>query len=200
MELSLPKATNTNNPSTEERDQLHRSSKKPKRKITHLIFDKNPSTDDGTNAMEIENDQPPMGQTVIRSPLAVQSNAATAPLSFRDLVRGSTSIQNDSQMDPIEEDDDVSDDDPAPYDILNDERCPAILLSKEEKRRMRRPWRNTLIVKMFDGNVGYMGLMRKLKKKWNLRGELSLTDIGHKFFIARLTNEADYNFVLIQGP
>lgn len=65
---------------------------------------------------------------------------------------------------------------------------------------MRRPWKNSLIIKMFDGKLGYMGLMRRLKKKWNLRGEISLTDIGCRYFIARFTNEAHYNFVLTQGP
>lgn len=65
---------------------------------------------------------------------------------------------------------------------------------------MRQPWRNSLIIKMFDGNLGYMGLMRRLKKKWSIKGELSLTDIGCKYFIARFTNKADYNYVLTQGP
>lgn len=65
---------------------------------------------------------------------------------------------------------------------------------------MRQPWRNSLIIKMFSGNVGYMGLMRKLKKKWNLKGELALADIGCKFFVARFTNVGDYNYVLTQGP
>lgn len=57
-----------------------------------------------------------------------------------------------------------------------------------------------MIIKMFAGNVGYMGLMRKLKKKWNLKGELALTNIGHKFFITRFTNQSDYTYVLTQDP
>lgn len=62
------------------------------------------------------------------------------------------------------------------------------------------PWKNSLIIKMFDGNLGYMGLMCRLKKKWNIRGEMALTDIGHKYFIARFTNTVDYNYVVTQGP
>lgn len=53
---------------------------------------------------------------------------------------------------------------------------------------------------MFDGRLGYMGLMRKLKKKWSIRGELSLTEIGCKYFITCFTNETDYSFVLTPGP
>lgn len=59
---------------------------------------------------------------------------------------------------------------------------------------------NTLIIKMFDGKLGYMGLMKRLKKVWQLKGELTLTDIGCKFFIVRFTSLDDYNFVLTQGP
>lgn len=117
------------------------------------------------------------------------------------MLRGPSSPTLEIQpFDVDEEDDDVSDDDIAPEDITFDDRCPIILLSKEEKKRMRKPWRNSLIIKMFDGNLGYMGLMRRLKKKWNLKGELALTDIGCKYFIARFTNSADYNYVLTQGP
>ncbi|XP_021838157.2 uncharacterized protein [Spinacia oleracea] len=45
-----------------------------------------------------------------------------------------------------------------------------------------------------------MGLMRRLKKKWSIKGELSLTDIGCRYFVARFTNSSNYNFVLSQGP
>lgn len=185
--------TNIDLTSNEEQDQLSRSTKKSKRKITHLIFNQQSSNDEIMTETELVEE----GDPVMQEP----GVASTHKPSFRDMVRHATQNQNSSILSQnVEDEDDVSDDDTAPEDILNDERCPAILLSKEEKKRMRKPWRNTLIIKMFDGNVGYMGLMRKLEKKWNLRGELALTDIGHKFFVARFSNEADYNFVLTQGP
>lgn len=53
---------------------------------------------------------------------------------------------------------------------------------------------------MFHGKIGYMGLMRKLKKKWSLKGDVTLTDIGFKFYIARFTIVEDYQHVLTQGP
>lgn len=52
---------------------------------------------------------------------------------------------------------------------------------------------------MFHGKVGYMGLMRKFKRKWSHKGDLTLTNIGFKFYIARFTN-ADYQHFLTQGP
>ncbi|XP_021849487.1 uncharacterized protein [Spinacia oleracea] len=100
----------------------------------------------------------------------------------------------------IEDETDLSDDDEAPEDLTDDPRCPIILLSKEEKEKIRRPWKQALIIKMFDSKIGYMSLMKRLKKKWELKGGLILTDIGYEYFIARFSNVEDYNYVLTQGP
>lgn len=40
-----------------------------------------------------------------------------------------------------EEEDDVSDDDAEPEELEDIDRCPIILLSREEKRRMRKSWK-----------------------------------------------------------
>ncbi|XP_048502879.1 uncharacterized protein LOC125498670 [Beta vulgaris subsp. vulgaris] len=107
-------------------------------------------------------------------------------------------IANPSQM--VTEEEDLSDDDEFPEDLEDDPQCPIILLSKEEKRKLRQPWRNALIIKMFDSKIGYMSLIKRLKRKWELKGGLTLTDIGHDFFIARFFCLDDYNFVPTQGP
>ena len=97
----------------------------------------------------------------------------------------------------LPEDEDVSDDGLPPEESEGSEHCPIILLSKEEKIQMRRRlWRHSLIIKMFNGKVAYMGLMRKLKKKWSLKGDMVLIDIGCKFYIARFTSADDYHHVL----
>ncbi|KAL2945369.1 hypothetical protein RDABS01_006127 [Bienertia sinuspersici] len=65
---------------------------------------------------------------------------------------------------------------------------------------MRQPWKHSLIIKMFDKTVGYMTLMRRLSRKWRLKGDFSLTDIGYAYYVARFTNAEDYNHVLTGGP
>ncbi|XP_021744863.1 uncharacterized protein LOC110710829 [Chenopodium quinoa] len=136
-------------------------------------------------------------------------------LSFREILRGesdklrresdkslanSLNVMNiEDEIDEVSDDeeiDEVSDDE----EILNDDRCPVIRLSKEEKTMLRQPWKTSLIIKLFSGRIGYMGLMRRLKKKWNIKGELALTDIGCNYYIARFSNKDDYNYVLTQGP
>ncbi|XP_021731247.1 uncharacterized protein LOC110698146 [Chenopodium quinoa] len=123
--------------------------------------------------------------------------------SFRDMLKGLSNKESNSQTIVSLEDDDedeISDVEDISEDILNDDRCPLIQLSKEEKKMLRKPWKDSLIIKMFSGRLGYMGLMRRLKKKWNIKGELALTDIGCDFYISRFTNSAYYNYVLTQGP
>ncbi|KAL2929234.1 Fructokinase-2 [Bienertia sinuspersici] len=93
-----------------------------------------------------------------------------------------------------------SDDDSPPNDVEEDLKCPIILLTKEEKRRLRMPWKSSLIIKMFDKNIGYMTLMRRLSKKWQLKGELTLTDLGCSYYIARFSKKEDYQHVLTDGP
>lgn len=58
----------------------------------------------------------------------------------------------------------------------------------------------SLIIKLLDGKLGYMGLMRRLNIKWSIKGELALTDIGCQYYIDRFTNEADYQYVQTQVP
>lgn len=53
---------------------------------------------------------------------------------------------------------------------------------------------------MFDKNIGYMTLMRRLKKKWQLKGDFTLTDVGCHYYIARFANMEDYQHVLTDGP
>lgn len=69
--------------------------------------------------------------------------------------------------------------------------------------------KDSLIINLFDGNLENMGLMRRLKKKRNIKAELLLTYFGCKYFIARslmlritimVTNVAYYNYVLTQEP
>lgn len=42
--------------------------------------------------------------------------------------------------------------------------------------------------------------MRRLKVKWNLKGDISLTDVGCDYYVVRFSNMEDYTFVMTQGP
>lgn len=96
--------------------------------------------------------------------------------------------------------DDYTDDEQENMLEIEDPHCPVIQLSKEEKARLRKPWLNTLIIKLFDRRMRYEDLIRNLRYKWSLKGDISLTDVGCAYYVVRFTNQEDYNFVLSGGP
>ncbi|XP_074293356.1 uncharacterized protein LOC141620361 [Silene latifolia] len=53
---------------------------------------------------------------------------------------------------------------------------------------------------MFDKNIGYLSLMRKLEAKWSIKGKLTLTDLTGSYYVARFSSKQDYEFVVTQGP
>lgn len=83
----------------------------------------------------MRNTQPSIDDLENADPRGLKTH--NSALSFRDMVRGDNPTSPFTPFfDQQENDDDVSDDDIAPDEFLNDERCPAILLSKEEKKQM----------------------------------------------------------------
>jgi hypothetical protein len=82
----------------------------------------------------------------------------------------------------------------------DEEDCPVIKLSAEEKKRIRSPWRQTLIVKVMGRRVGYMYLIKRLKTLWKIQTDLELVDLGNDFFLAKFANEVDKEYALYNGP
>ncbi|KAL2944456.1 hypothetical protein RDABS01_032803 [Bienertia sinuspersici] len=188
------KETKKTSLSAEENDQIDRSKKKAKTNITSYIFNQENDTTIEEAAPEQRNGNTPRDDAIPTS-------------SFKDMLQGSTSQAHPLQstsvnplFDTTTDDGEVSDDDLPPEDLDEDSKCPVILLTKEEKMRLRRPWKSSLIVKMFDKHMGYMTLMRRLTKKWQLKGAFSFIDIGCSYYIARFNNMDDYNHVLLDGP
>ncbi|GKV02365.1 hypothetical protein SLEP1_g14812 [Rubroshorea leprosula] len=76
----------------------------------------------------------------------------------------------------LEEDSDV-DDDP-------ESEVPIILLSKAEKRRIREPWANSLIIKAYAPKpVGYNFLYPHIKAQWKPLGKWDFIELGNDFFL-----------------
>jgi hypothetical protein len=77
-------------------------------------------------------------------------------LSYKDSLMGDSHIDQRMTCDNeyyeyVSDDDDGEDD------------CPLIQLSVEGKRRIREPWRQTLIVKLMGRRTGYSFFMKKLQ-------------------------------------
>jgi len=75
--------------------------------------------------------------------------------------------QSNPAWEPEDEGWDTEDDEPEPDE---DSRCPKICLIKQEKANLIKPWRKSMIVKLFEEGVSFIQLKRELITKWTLKG------------------------------
>lgn len=81
-----------------------------------------------------------------------------------------------------------------------DPECPRIVITKEEKARIRRPWRRTLIIKLLGKTIGYNLLLRRLEAMWKLESPMELIDLDQDYFLARFEAQRDYDYARFEGP
>ncbi|XP_010666674.1 uncharacterized protein LOC104883810 [Beta vulgaris subsp. vulgaris] len=166
--------------SSEENDLLQRSNKKFKR---------------------LECDSPTEGNDVSMVPDTMDTTLnLNKTISYSQAARGFGGSRNPLFEGEVPDSEIISEDEQESDDDSGDLACPTIRLTREEKRRIRVPWKNSLIIKLFDKKLGYDVLMRRLKAKWTLKGEIALIDVGHAYYVVRFSNLEDYDFVLTQGP
>jgi len=112
------------------------------------------SGSDGVDAMELSSPR------VLDTERTGPSPPGIAPISYRDtLQRNNPNLtcktrdnpiwMEDKHEDTLDNDEPVEDDDPL---------YPTILLTGAEKKALREPWRNALIIRMFDKGIGYLQL------------------------------------------
>ena len=69
-------------------------------------------------------------------------------------------------------------------------------LSREFKQKICKPWVRAFILKVFGRSVGLNFIQAKLLALWKPIGRLDCVDLGHGFFLTRLSLGEDYENVL----
>ncbi|XP_019172110.1 PREDICTED: uncharacterized protein LOC109167542 [Ipomoea nil] len=77
---------------------------------------------------------------------------------------------------------------------------PVIPISEEEKERIRRPWRRSLIIRILGRKVGYSYLLQRLQKMWKPEACFDLITLDHEYYIVRFESQRDYDFAKFEGP
>ena len=73
--------------------------------------------------------------------------------------------------------------------------CPTIKLSKREKFRIRRPWKQSLIVlKLLGRTIEYNLLLRKIKEMWRPKAAVDLVAIDNDYFFVKFSSMEDNDF------
>ena len=76
----------------------------------------------------------------------------------------------------------------------------AVKFSREFKQRICKPWACAFIVKVYGQSVGLNFIQARLLAPWKPVGRLDCVDLGHGFFLTRLSLGEDYENVLRKGP
>ncbi|KAJ1426110.1 hypothetical protein SESBI_10495 [Sesbania bispinosa] len=79
-------------------------------------------------------------------------------------------------------------------------RCPVVKISKEERKRVCRPWKHWVIVKLLGKKVGLKFMLLRLEKLWCPLGEMEVIDLENDYFLIRFPNFNDFNHVFEGGP
>lgn len=121
-----------------------------------------------------------MGEEIV-----ISSNEGSSDDSEDDRANGEAVDMDDGPR-YVEEDD--------PVKGLN------VIPSKKEEKRLRRPWKKTLIIKLLGKKIGFGFLKKKIDAIWANAGTVQLIDLGNEFFLARLSTLEDFEFALTGGP
>lgn len=175
-----------------EEDDLLQHSVRRKRKDGEMGVSLNEICDDPDSSPDhpmIETENNPVNLGFVNGP------------SFKDVVtnRNGPGLQGASGSDMAPEDDEfhfVSDGE----EDDEDDRCPVIRLSSVDKRRLCRPWKNSLIVKLFGRSIGYTYLCRRLKELWKPSAPMDVIALDNNFFLVRFANSGDLDFARSEGP
>ncbi|XP_015380884.1 uncharacterized protein LOC107174472 [Citrus sinensis] len=117
-------------------------------------------------------------------------------LSFKDKLMED---QNDGEEELLGREEELEFD---PEDVVISERgsIPSISFSEKIQAQLRKPWRNTVVVKLLGRTLGYRALCNKLNEVWKTTQGFSVIDLENDFFLVKFKTEGDAHYALTQGP
>jgi hypothetical protein len=131
-------------------------------------------------------------------------NAGSAEGSYRDMVMGR---KHGTDLDDGRIDEDESSEEEADEERLKvvtgqvgNYDCPEVILSKLEEKRIYRPWRRGVIVKLLGRRIGFKALETRLKQMWVRKGVISIIDLSNDYYLVAFSHEDDQYAALMDGP
>ncbi|GAV91091.1 DUF4283 domain-containing protein [Cephalotus follicularis] len=77
---------------------------------------------------------------------------------------------------------------------------PEVLITRQQKKELRGPWRKTLIVKLQGKTIGQDLLTGLMKKVWRTMGDFEVLELGNGFSLVKFESLEDCSNVLTGGP
>ncbi|KAL7213410.1 hypothetical protein ACSBR2_016017 [Camellia fascicularis] len=192
--MSEPVSSHSASPTKtqEEEDHLVRSTKKIKSK-------------DHLETMDIaENPGIPPMLAPVPGPAEILTEGQKAK-SFKEALAAPRPVDFyfDDSMDSISADE-VEDEEDAPIheETLHpaQQGIPQVHLPKKLLDQIRRPWANTLIVKLLGKTIEYKMLCTRVKNLWGLQEDFNVIDLGNNYFLFKFSSLEDCAHVYSGGP
>lgn len=116
--------------------------------------------------------------------------------SYRNILAGLKATEAEEKRDL----DMMSDDEKDDLEIVETVDCPLIKVSKDDKVRIRKQFKQSLIIKVLGRKVGYTYLLRRLNTIWHPKSKMELTSMANDYFLVKFNSMTDYEFAKYGGP
>jgi hypothetical protein len=83
---------------------------------------------------------------------------------------------------------------------IGEYECPEFIFSKLEEKRLYRPWKIGVIVKLLGRRIGYKALETRLKQMWVRRGVINIIDLSNDYYLVAFSHEEDQYAALVDRP
>ncbi|KAL8150227.1 hypothetical protein V2J09_020035 [Rumex salicifolius] len=77
---------------------------------------------------------------------------------------------------------------------------PYVTIAPDVMHSLYVAWSNSVVIKVLGKSVSHAIMDRRVRQMWNLKGRMTLMDIPNGYFVARFELEADFLYVLTEGP
>lgn len=77
--------------------------------------------------------------------------------------------------------------------------CPLFILSKVEEKRIQKPWKRGVIVKLLGRRIGYKALEIRLKQMWVKRGIINIIDLNNDYYLVTFSHDQDHTTAMLNG-
>jgi hypothetical protein len=129
--------------------------------------------------------------------LISQHDRADGERSYKEMVIGQDDKEDKSDSDK----EDFAEEEMEVKEGLSGEyECPEFVFSKSEEKRIYKPWRRGVIVKLLGRRIGYKALETRLKQMWVRKGVINIIDLGNDYYLVAFTHEEDKNAAMSDGP
>lgn len=71
-----------------------------------------------------------------------------------------------------------------------------ILISAQDKERLYKPWKQSIIIKLLGRRLGYIQLRDKIHRLWRSSESQNLIDLGNDFYLTKFISQDNHSKVL----